>query len=361
MNPCVRSAAIRFLYLNTLFTASCGQTTFVSSNGPFKGPAADDAEQSNNRAKTANEAFEKLYRRQRPVTGIAQVKNNYVPVVNVPDFKLPDLFLQISRCDANTVIKGIYDEFDSEHESLNSLNTAKIYFNRNNFWDVVESRCAAVNLAQPQQEFLDIAAPSGSWKWYMRACFPIDAGKLMCSRIIFETAPLENYINKLSAEQSELSNEISRKIFAIRLLTSAFPEKASRLLTALEECQSSDIDNAGRQLVRSILINFIGMGSAIIFRIFGPSMPQMNNWTDKIGELWRPDPNVQNSGQYVTRILLWLFTQQHDFKQTCTRAEEIRIESLQDVMILQKLQLELATRLDKASTLGLPTPPEVLK
>jgi hypothetical protein len=346
-----------------LTSVSCAQTSFVSANNPSVQSGTSDAAGDPLKASASNaiEKIESLYRRQKPVAGLAQIKNNFVPAVTVPDIRIPNLLFHIARCDSNVVVSGDFEDFDPNDVSLNSPQSALTYFNRNRFWDDIASKCKEVALVEPQIDFLDISAPSGNWKWYLRACFPSDTHQTVCSQFIYESFALTDYHNNLSERQSVLLNEINQKTLKIRKLSASFPEKARILLTALDECQSSDINNAGKQIMRSILFNLVGIGTSVIFKIFGPAMPQEHSWSKKIALLWQPEDDVQKNGQYVTRILLWLFTQQHDFKQTCTPAEEIRISGIEDVLKLKQLQTELAVRLDEALNLGLPLPPEVMK
>jgi len=347
-----------------LILNSCGPSQFVSSPSPNRLSKNNDAfaRDISARHQSALEVIQNLYHMQKPVIGLGQFGQNTIPVISPVSVDNPDIVFQIYRCESATLIQGLFETYDPASSSLDSPDSAKIYFNKNQFWSDIQKRCSPLGVSHPQNEILDISAPSGHWKWVLRACMPRqETNDFLCSNVFTESFPLHDYKNSLSEQHQRLLKNISQKIHLSNIISSGFPGRARELYATLDECSANAWKSAERQIMRSILINLVGLGTSIIFKIFGPEASNFPTWTDKMRIIWQPDEDVQKNGQYITRVLLWLFTQEHDFKFTCSRAEEIRIDAAANVLKLQQLQFELANLLDEAARSGLTVPSEVAK
>jgi len=346
----------------TLLLSACGSTEF-KAGAPNSERVADHSESSDDlgrRRISSQEYLEKFYSQQKPVVGIANLKNNEVPVVSPISVANSDIVFQIFRCDSAQTIEGRVEVFDDDHPSLSSPDLAKAYFSRNQFWQDVQIKCVKTANSQAQLEFIDSSAPSGNLRWLMRACLMGDhADQPVCSDVIFASDVLTGYRNRFSERQKLLLERVNKKMLSISGISSSFPERARRLALALENCGQTEWNKASRQIIRSLLLNLVGMGSSIVFEVFGPTETSKKSWAEKIQTIWQPTTDVQKNGQAVTRILSWLFTNRHDFKETCTEAEEIRVTAESEILRLQSLQVSLASDLDDAARLDLPLPKEV--
>lgn len=350
------------LILSSVLLNSCGETAFVGVGDPNRGNSnSTDADQDfNNRRKFATEVLKNLFRLQKPTVGLAQIRNNEVPVISPIRVNNDDIFFQIYRCENNLTIDGVFESYDPENQSLAQPESARSYFERNQFWRDIEKRCKLVSIAQPQGEILDSIAPSGDWVWYLRACLAENSDKkFLCSNVITASHPLLGYRNQFSEYQQSLLTRIQSKLQNIRTISASFPERTRNLMNEIERCDQITWDKAKRSFFKSIALNIIGLGSSIIFEIFGPTDTQSKSWSEKIKVLWQPTDNVMGNGQAVTRILIWLFTNKHEFSETCATAEETRIATLTDLLQLKSMQVELSQDLDEAQKLDIPLPKEM--
>ncbi|NBW81361.1 hypothetical protein EBR21_06370 [bacterium] len=350
------------LPLATFILSACGPTEFKSAVSPAEKISGNsDAEATLGRKrKSAKEYLDNFYSQQKPTIGIAHIRNNEVPVVSPIAVMNPDIVFQIYRCDSRQTIEGVVDAYDDKQPELSSKDFAKAYFSKNRFWNDVVRKCARTADSHAQSEFLDSSAPSGSFRWLTRACLISDRpDQPVCSDVVFASDVLPGYRNNFSDQQQQLLERINNKMQLISGISSSFPERARQLAIALDSCGQAEWNKAARQLIRSLLLDIIGMGSAIVFEIFGPTETVTKTWSEKAQMIWQPTADVQKSGQAVTRILSWLFTNQHDFKEACSAAEEIRTAAASEVLRLQSLQVALASDLDDADRLELPLPREV--
>jgi hypothetical protein len=351
-----------WLPIGAFILSSCGETKFTAVETPphkAEGSSDANAELGRNRS-SAKEYLNQFYSQQKPTVGIAHIKNNEVPVISPISVTNRDIFFQIFRCESTQTIEGLVEFFDESQSALSSKDSAKAYFSRNKFWDDIEKKCVKTAASQAQFEFLDSSAPSGSFRWLMRACLAADQhDQQVCSDAVVASDILQGYRNKFSENQQQMLERINKKMLMISGISSSFPERARQLALALDTCGQSEWNKATRQIIRSLLLNLVGMGSAILFEVFGPTETSAKSWSEKIRMIWQPTTEVQKSGQAVTRILSWLFTNQHDFKETCSTAEEIRIAASSELLKLQSLQISLASDLDDAVRLELPLPREV--
>ena len=347
-------------FMNT----SCGsKSEYVGSGDPskigrsFQGASGDAFA----RRQLAIDAVNKIYQLQRPIVGIAQVKQNEVPFVQPMTVHHEDVIFQIARCPAHYSVQGIFARYDSSDDQLKSHEDAIKYFIRNKFWNDISGHCNIVSLAQPQATFIDSTSPTGDWRLYLRACLSdTSAQSLTCSEAISSSEAIFGYRNQFSFQQQEILERISNKMQIISQLASSFPQRSLALAQAMDNCDLASWNQAKRMLARSLIANVIGYGSSIIFAIFEPSnklgadLPR--TWSEKIKQIWEPSVDQKNISRAVTRSLLWLFTSEHDFKETCFNAEEIRINASADLLKLKSLQTSLSLDLDEANRLGIPLP-----
>lgn len=296
---------------------------------------------------------------QRPVVGLAQNGLYDTPVVMPGTVSDPDVQFSVYRCPANVTIQGVLDTFDEFSDKLNEPNSAREYFRANKFWTDIELKCTEVSKAHPQIELPDISAPSGDWRWFVRQCLPEGSSSLpFCSDVVAASPALLGFRSSLTSEHSELLVRINNKLSMIRHLSASFPTRAASMDEAYSQCSVADWEKAKRLLKRSIIANVVGYGSSILIGIFAPNAhtPASGSWGNRVRLIWEPTVDVQLRAQAITRVLLWLFTNKNDFKETCAAAEEIRISAAADLFKVKELQLSLAGDLDHAQRVGLKIP-----
>ncbi|MBM3382637.1 MAG: hypothetical protein FJY29_09385 [Betaproteobacteria bacterium] len=306
-----------------------------------------------------------LTRLPSPSVGLVQFKTIEAPVILPAGLPDPALLFQIYRCNAETKIRGAVNEFDELGASSRTEAQLKEFFSKNMFWEDVKLKCEAVSDAQPQIEFVDLTAPSGDWRWFVRACLPnLESKSFLCSEAVAATEPLLGFRNGLESSKRELLTRMTNRISAIRQIAASLPVKAAALAEAYERCNTSDWEKTKRLLKRSILANVISYGSAILIDILAPNSVSQrspyNRIADRIDAIWNTKIDTVQTGQAITRILLWLFTSKDDFRETCSTAEEIKINTAVELYRIKDLQLLLAADTEEAQRIGLDIPEGLL-
>lgn len=358
MRVLIRNSAVNILSaaLCTTLIASCGDGTRVQS----RTGNADSQESSGSVMRPANHALESIATLRRPTAGLAEVNGFDVPVVAAINLEHRDISFDVFRCSSLQSIQGKLEEYDPDHPALSQPNRALEYLTSNDFWNEISSQCVSVKSFHPQRELTDLTAPSGDWIWFLRPC--IATGKeseKICSQIFTASTALSGFTNQYSLIQQELLVDIDRKLKLVSEVTAGIPSQSESYVAALEKCGNDNWDKATRALMKSLVLNIIGLGSAIILEIFAPSVDVGDSWKEKIALIWQPSDDVQKTGQALTRVLLWLFSNQNEYKKTCSAAEEIRISANAVLLRLKSLQYELAADLDQAERMGIPLPAEV--
>lgn len=352
-----------FLTLITLTTTGCGKHDTIHEQESIERRklSEDSFSHYGSQRETSLNELNLLHRLQRPTIGLAQFNGYEAPVLLPPAVHNKNIVFQIYRCPAFATIQGAVLTYDNQARELTNESAARDYFKTNQFWNDIKVQCSEISKAHPQVELIDLSAPSGDWRWYARACLPnLEAGHFTCSDVVTTSAPLLGFLNKLSASRAEVFMRINQRMTMIRKLSASFPNKAAALSEAYAQCNISDWDKIKRLIKRSIITNVIGYGSTILIRIFSPDFEQPSTpgllWKDKIEFLWQPTVDVQKTGQAITRVLLWLFTTQDDFKETCIAAETLKLAASADLFKVKELQLMLGADLDEAQRIGLSLP-----
>lgn len=340
--------------------ASCGKRPSEQLQVQKQEQNTNSEDATRDRSKLAKAALDSLPLIRRPTAGLAEIRGYDVPVVPAITLENRDISFEIFRCSSTWLIRGRLEEFDPDHPALSHRESAFEFFSANDFWSEISNQCESVKSHHPQRVLTDFTAPSGDWIWYFRPCIATGAeSERICSEIFTASTSLNGYQNQYSEQQQEMISGIQRKLQLIAEITAGIPSQSETYLSALEKCVNDDWDKATRALMKSLVLNIIGLGSAIVFEIFAPAGNVKGTWKDRIALIWQPSDDVQQTGRALTRVLLWLFSNQHEFKKTCSQAEEIRLSANANLLRMKSLQYELAVDLDQAERAGIPLPAEV--
>lgn len=343
-----------------MLLAACGKSTREQPPAQRLTGSANSEDSSNINLARIQQILDSIVLLRRPTAGLAEINGYDVPVVAAINLESSDVSFDVFRCSGNQAIQGKLEEYDPDHPALSKPTQALEYLSSNDFWNDISKNCVAVKSFHPQRELTDVTAPSGDWIWFLRPCIATgDESKKICSRMFASSTALQGYHNRYSLYQQELLFKIQTKLQLVSEITAGIPSQSSSYLAALEKCGNDNWDKATRALMKSLVLNIIGMGSSIIFEIFAPTANSKGSWREKVAVIWQPSDDVQKTGQALTRVLLWLFSNQNEYKKTCSAAEEIRISANAALLRLKSLQYELAADLDEAERAEIPLPAEV--
>lgn len=346
------------LYCVTL--VSCGEHISKNANEPKKIPNSNAGLSGQDQLETIKAELDAITYLARPTSGLAHINGFVFPVVSAVKLQSNHISFEVFRCAASDAIQGQFEVFDPHHPDLSEPEKAARYFSINNFWNEISQRCLLVKDFHPQHPLIDFTVPTGDWNWFLRPCIASgDKSEKVCSHVFTSSTPLYGFQNTYSSLQQDIFASIQKKIQSISTITASLPLRAKAYVAALDKCGSDDWEKATRSIMKSLVLNIVGLGSAIIFEIFAPKAEISGSWKERLSVIWQPSNDVQKSGQALTRVLLWLFSNQREFKKTCSTAEEIRISSDADLLRLKALQTELAIELDEAEREGIPLPTEV--
>ncbi len=176
---------------------------------------------------SANEIDTDEFMIRRISVGMETYINSQTPVVNFEVPKNAD-WVEITRCSTNLSIRGISNTTrieDIELANLSPLEEEQLFKN-NDYWNIAnKSGCEQVTSGTVIPNFYDSWAPSGSFRYLLRACVSADRltdttiiGNRNCSRQIAVSGPTLDYVNtREKAQKDALSdaNVASSEILAI--------------------------------------------------------------------------------------------------------------------------------------------------
>ncbi|MEZ4742494.1 MAG: hypothetical protein R3B45_08610 [Bdellovibrionota bacterium] len=189
-------------------------------------------------------------------------------------FFRPELadYVEILRCSKDTIIQsGVYTLKDVELGASQIEELTQI-LRANDFWTVAEQTngCTLVASDYSDRElFIDGAAPSGGYRWIVRAC--VHATRLMtaglttraCTKQISVSPVLENFKNK-RIESERLAMEQARmEQNKMDSLGRAIYYKTVEYNNALARCQEREDERAANVVRKRAIANIVGQGIGI--------------------------------------------------------------------------------------------------
>lgn len=292
--------------------------------------AVSEADLHEERTKSLTE-FLSLRSMPHPAVGLAQFNTSTMPVVFVPDLNNKFILFQVARC------QSLWLESDLTYT-----------------WSDVKTHCELLTDKHPQAPFFDLTASTGSWKWVVRACLPQDHQKsFVCHEKLMTTKNGIMFTNQNSIQISDLSRSIQQKKIKIAELTYVIQSSALELASAYERCDLKTWKKAENLIKRSIIANVVGYGAALILKIYSKQILDPKNstltWRSRFDSMWTQDSNDQKA---IVRTLLWLFTSEDDFFETCADVQNIKHQSALNLLKVKEYQLLLAEELDALNQFG---------
>lgn len=267
-----------------------------------------------------------------PAAGIAQVGASNSPIVYPPEIDNKFVFFQIARC---------FDELLEESEIKQ--------------WKDVLSNCSVVSETHPQTPFIDLSAPTGKWRWILRACAASGTNQpYICHESISPTRNSIKFENQNTEKVAIVTQSVHHRISVINKLTSEIQSMTLELAAAYQECDLALWKKTENLIRRSIIANVIGYGSTLLLKIYAKEIttsPESGqSWQERFGYLWKNETNDQKA---IVRALLWLFTTKDDFYESCSEAEKIRVSAAYNLIKIREQHILLAGELDELEDSGI--------
>jgi hypothetical protein len=171
---------------------------------------------------------------------------------------------------------------------------------------------------------------------------------LICHHSILVTRNKILFENKNSPKIDQLIESIQKRRVIINSLTDAIQTQTLELAKAYQQCDAATWKKAENPIKRSIIANIVGYGSALFLKIYSKellgSQDTSRSWREKFDNLWTKETNDQKA---IVRTLLWLFTSEDDFFDSCHEAQIIKYEANFILMKVKDQQFLLAEELDQ--------------
>ena len=178
--------------------------------------------------------------------GLQTYIGSQTPVLN---YKLPSSadYAEILRCPSNTVILGVSSAVPLQDVELSGLSTAQknqIYQTNDFFNAAINAGCAQISLGTVVSSFYDSWAPTGSYRYVIRACVSpqrlLDTATLTtrnCSMQVGISAALTDYVNSRSDQQNTYLEKTNADSANLLLALQAAKQQADTYACFLQWCE----------------------------------------------------------------------------------------------------------------------------
>ena len=266
-------------------------------------------------------------------------------------------YVEILRCKGDVAIAGL-DRSLADVEVGTMTKEAELRdFKENHYWKSAEESGACTLIGKDfneRHELLDMAAPSGNWRYIVRACVDLkrladskEAGSRNCSRQLGVSAVLSYFQNKREkikldalqavTDQRSKMDAISREIYSITI----------DFNNALIECTKREKDRQVSLTRRAAITQLVGLGVSFAANIYSASAKAVSS-VDTFKKVWEGKNAIAGASVPIGGMLMDLTAKASDFPRSCTAAEEARIKLETLVLTFKAEHLVYATKFDES-------------
>lgn len=378
-----------------LALAACGYETPVP---PLAGSASGDALPANAAKVSAFDLDDKDFRLNGTRLALQDFMRSQSPVLLIDRPARAD-HVQVIRCDHRAVIRGSVATLQDIDLGTGSLPEEARLLLLEDFWEaaLANRSCARISDGTSESLFRDVSAPTGSFRYLMRACVAkerISDPQLLkgrnCSRLVSLSPALKDFRNERESIESQrlaeaqrlrdLVDELGRKIYLL----------GGQLQEASLRCTVTEADRVKALQRKEALALLLGSGISLGLTIFSLVPVQATALAEEpvgkgdvfelaastanqdfVRAVWAasaaapgfpiPAPSatpgvpqapglMSTQAQKIAQVLLWLFASQNDFPRSCTTGVRLTEEGRIATLELKANQELLAVALDAAET-----------
>ncbi len=266
-------------------------------------------------------------------------------------------YVEILRCKGDVQISGLDRALGDVEVGTMSKDSEVQDYKANSYWKSAEDSGACTLIGKDfneRHEFIDMSAPSGNWRYIVRACVDIKrladsklAGSRNCSRQIGVSGVLSYFENKrekikltamqVVTDQRSKMDGISRQIYS----------ETIDFNNALVECANREHKRLVSLKRRAAISQLIGLGVSFGANIFSASTSAISSM-DTFKKIWSTKDSIAGASVPIGGMLMDLTTSEDDFPKTCTAAEAARVRTAVLVTQFKAEHLVYATKLDES-------------
>lgn len=266
-------------------------------------------------------------------------------------------YIELLRCKADIQIAGLDRAIGDVEVGTMSKDAEVEEFKANNFWKSAEDSGACTLIGKDfneRHEFVDMASPSGNWRYIIRACVDLkrladskQAGSRNCSRQLGVSGVLSYYENKreknklaamqIVTDQRSKMDAISRQIYSSTI----------DFNNALVECAKREKERIVSIKRRAAISQLVGLGVSFAANIFSASTSAISSM-DTFNKIWNSRDIIAGASVPIGGMLMDLTASEDDYPRSCTAAEEARVKTAVLVTQLKAEHLVYATKLDES-------------
>ena len=266
-------------------------------------------------------------------------------------------YVEILRCKGDVAISG-RDKSLSDVEVVTMTKDAELQeFKENDYWKSSEQSGACTLIGKDfneRQQLLDMAAPSGNWRYIVRACVDQkrladvkQAGNRNCSRQLGVSSILSYFQNKRQKIQLDALQAVMDQRAKIDTLSREIYGTTVDFNNALIECTKKEKNRQVSLTRRTAITQLVGLGISFAANIYSASSSASSS-LDTYKKVWDGKGAIAGASVPIGGMLMDLTANENDFPRSCTSAEEARLKLGTLVMTFKSEHLVYATKLEES-------------
>ncbi|MCB9228467.1 MAG: hypothetical protein H6618_02560 [Deltaproteobacteria bacterium] len=194
--------------------------------------------------------------------GLQDFMSSETPVLS---YKIPEAadYVEILRCHSET--NGLNAILDLELSNQSETQKSQEYRSKDYFVvSEADHSCELISAGHAQPDFADSFAPSGSYRYLIRACLSPDRllhkealSSRNCSRRVSISSELKNFINKRKEKEKSALRLATLYGTKIDNTTNAMRQRAESAIVVLEECEERNRQRLITQKIRDAWLTII--------------------------------------------------------------------------------------------------------
>jgi len=266
-------------------------------------------------------------------------------------------YVEILRCKGDVAISGL-DRSLSDVEVGTMTKDAEVEeFKKNDYWKSSEQSGACTLIGKDfneRQQLVDMAAPSGNWRYIVRACVDLkrladvkQAGSRNCSRQLGVSSILTYFENKREKIKLDALQAVTDQRSKIDAISREIYGATVDFNNALVECAKREKNRQVSLKRRAAITQLVGLGVSFAANIYAASATAVSS-VDTFKKVWDGKNAIAGASVPIGGMLMDLTANENDFPRSCTAAEKARLELQTLVVTFKAEHLVYATKFDES-------------
>lgn len=266
-------------------------------------------------------------------------------------------YVEILRCKGDVAISGLDKSLSDVEVGTMTKDEELQEFKNNDYWKSSEQSGACTLIGKDfneRQQLLDLAAPSGNWRYIVRACVDQkrladakQAGNRNCSRQLGVSSILTYFQNKREKTKLDALQAVTDQRSKIDALSRDIYGTTVDFNNALIECTKREKNRQVSLKRRSAITQLVGIGVSFAANIYSASSSAVSS-IDTFKKVWDGKDAIAGASVPIGGMLMDLTANENDFPRSCTSATEARLKLETLVIAFKAEHLVYATKFDES-------------